>query len=55
MSKDVLVEVSKVAAERHGVEDAPHTLLLIQQNQMCMKGAASSVLAVLCIFTQEKM
>ena len=55
VSKDVPVDVSEVAAERHGVEGAPHTLHLIQQGQTCMKGAAFSVLAVLCIFTQEKM
>ena len=55
VSKDVPVEVSKVAAERHGIEDAPHILHLVQQSQTCMKGAASSVLAILCcIFTQEK-
>ena len=55
VSKDVPVEVSEVAAERHGVEGAPHTLHLIQQGQTFMKGAASSVLAVLYIFTQIEM
>ena len=54
VSKDVPVEVGEVAAERHGGEGAPLTIHLIQQNQTCMKRAASSVLAILCIFAQEK-
>ena len=53
VSKDVPVEVSEVAAERHGVEDTLHMLHLIQQSQTCMAGAASSVLIVEFVIKRE--
>ena len=53
VSKDVPVEVSGVAAERHGVEDAPHILHLIQQSQTCMEGAAPSVLMAESVIKKE--
>ena len=53
VSKDVPVEVSKVAVERHGVEGAPHILHLIQQSQTCMEGAAPSVLIAESVIKKE--
>ena len=53
VSKDVPVEVSEVAAERHGVEGALHMPPLVQQSQTCMAGAASSVLIAESVIKRE--
>ena len=55
MTKDVLVEASEVAAERHGVEGEPHTLLLIQQSGRVCRGQLLQSLrfSVVCLLKRR--